>query len=86
MDDTLDRLTLDLALEPTSRENDILSSVGLINAPATFQRLMEVVLAGLAHSVCVIYLDDILVFGKTVASSSTATEDYASNQGSVILH
>ena len=39
---------------------------GFVNAPATFQRLMEVVLAGLARKVCVVYLDDILVFGRTL--------------------
>ena len=38
---------------------------GLCNAPATFQRLMEAVLAGLACDVCVVYLDDILVMGTT---------------------
>ena len=38
---------------------------GLCNAPATFQRLMEAVLAGLARDVCVVYLDDILVMGAT---------------------
>jgi hypothetical protein len=43
---------------------------GLVNAPATFQRLMEVVLAGLARSVCVVYLDDILVFGKNTTRTS----------------
>ena len=37
---------------------------GLVNAPATFQRLMEVVLTGLARTTCVVYLNDILVFGK----------------------
>ena len=40
---------------------------GLCNAPATFQRLMEAVLAGLARNVCVVYLDDILVMGATFA-------------------
>ena len=38
---------------------------GLCNAPATFQRLMESVLAGLARDVCTVYLDDIMVMGAT---------------------
>ena len=38
---------------------------GLCNAPATFQRLMEVVLQGLVHKSCLVYLDDILVIGCT---------------------
>ena len=38
---------------------------GLCNVPVTFQRLMEIVLNGLALDVCMVYLDDILVMGKT---------------------
>jgi hypothetical protein len=38
---------------------------GLCNAPATFQRLMEHVLAGLPWDVCAVYLDDIIVLGST---------------------
>ena len=38
---------------------------GLVNAPTTFQRLMEVVLAGIARDGCHVYLDDVLVFRKT---------------------
>ena len=38
---------------------------GLCNAPATFERLMETVLSGLHWQICLIYLDDIIVFGKT---------------------
>ena len=35
----------------------------LTNAPATFQRLMQCVLSGLTYEQCIIYLDDIVVFG-----------------------
>ena len=38
---------------------------GLFNAPATFERLMETVLAGLQWDICLIYLDDVIVFGKS---------------------
>ena len=38
---------------------------GLSNAPATFQRLMDRVLAGLHWEQCLVYLDDIIVFGRT---------------------
>ena len=38
---------------------------GLTNAPATFERLMECVLAGLTFEECLIYLDDIVVFSTT---------------------
>ena len=37
---------------------------GLVNAPATFERLMERVLRGIAWSECLVYLNDILVFGS----------------------
>uniref|UniRef100_A0A8C9TDM7 Gypsy retrotransposon integrase-like protein 1 n=1 Tax=Scleropages formosus TaxID=113540 RepID=A0A8C9TDM7_SCLFO len=38
---------------------------GLSNAPATFQRLMNTVLAGLTHTCCMVYLDDIVVASPT---------------------
>ena len=37
---------------------------GHCNAPATFQRLMETVLAGLIRSCCLVYLNDVMVIGK----------------------
>ena len=40
---------------------------GLMNAPATFQRLMAIVLAGLVkEGCCLVYLDDVIVMGKTL--------------------
>ena len=39
---------------------------GLCNAPATFERLMERVLGQLQWQICLCYLDDILIFSKTV--------------------
>ena len=38
---------------------------GLCNAPATFSRLMDRVLAGLHWETCLFYLDDIIVFSST---------------------
>lgn len=38
---------------------------GLCNAPQTFERLMELVLAGLPWSTCMVYLDDIVVHGTS---------------------
>ena len=38
---------------------------GLSNAPATFERLMELVLKGMTWRQCVVYIDDIIVFGET---------------------
>ncbi len=35
---------------------------GMCNAPSTYQRLMEIVLAGLQWQICLIYLDDVIIF------------------------
>ena len=38
---------------------------GLTNAPATFQLLMDFLLTGWHWSHCLVYLDDVIIFGKT---------------------
>ena len=38
---------------------------GLTNAPATFQRYMDAVLAGLKWNTLLVYIDDIIVFSKS---------------------
>lgn len=49
---------------------------GLCNAPATFERLVEIVLAELHWERCLVYLDDIIVCWKTF-------EDMVKNLGEV---
>lgn len=38
---------------------------GLCNAPATFQRMMDQVLSGLKWTMCLVYLDDLVIYGST---------------------
>ena len=46
------------------------TSFGLCNAPAAFQRLMDLVLAGLQWTNCLVYLDDLLIIGKSFEEHS----------------
>lgn len=48
---------------------------GLTNAPSTFQRLMNLVLAGLTWKHCLVYIDDIIVFSPTFDQHITDLED-----------
>lgn len=47
---------------------------GLSNAPATFQRMMGVLLVGLKWNTCLVYLDDIVIFSKTFSEHLTRLE------------
>jgi transposase InsO family protein len=46
-------------------------SFGLANAPSLFQRIMDLVLAGLSWECCLVYVDDIIVFSKTFELQAT---------------
>ena len=48
---------------------------GLCNAPATFERLMERILAGLHWETLLVYLDDIIVYGRTVEETNSRLEE-----------
>ena len=67
-----------VAVEPSDQEKTAFTTYSglyefkkmpfsLVNAPATFQRLMEVGLAGLAREGCLVYLDDVLVISEVEA-------------------
>ena len=49
----------------------VIMPMSLSNAPQAFTRLMELALAGLQWTTCVIYLDDVIVFGKTLEDHFT---------------
>lgn len=39
---------------------------GLKNAPSTFQRLMDEILKGYINNICLVYMDDIIIFGTSL--------------------
>lgn len=43
---------------------------GLTNAPATFQKLMNIVLTGLLGSQCFVYIDDIVIYASSIEEHS----------------
>jgi hypothetical protein len=58
---------------------------GLTSAPATFQRLMETVLAGLHWKTLLLYLDDIIVIGPDFATHLARLEQVLQRLGTAGL-
>ena len=44
---------------------------GLCGAPATFQRLMDLILVGLQFEICLAFLDDVIIYGSTFEETCT---------------
>lgn len=44
---------------------------GLKSAPATFQHALDIALSGVRRQACLIYLDDVIAFSKTVTEHIT---------------
>ena len=59
---------------------------GLVKTPATFERLMERVLRGIAWSECLVYLDDILVFGPDFGTTLARLESVLDRLGAAGLN
>ena len=51
-------------------EQDRKLSFGLTNAPACFMRAMHLILKGFCWSDCLVYLDDIIIFGRILDSDA----------------
>ena len=60
IDETLDALT---GAKLFSALQSQVMTFGLCNTSGTFKRLIEFVLSGLQWQTCLIYLDDVIVFG-----------------------
>lgn len=48
---------------------------GLSGAPSTFQRTMDMVLAGLKYNQCLVYLDDVVIFAPSFDELMTRTKN-----------
>ena len=47
----------------------------LCNAPVTFERLMDRVLCGMRWSRCLVYLDDVISFGRSIPEALVRLEE-----------
>jgi hypothetical protein len=59
---------------PSRRYNFLRLPYGLSNSPASFQRLMEIVLRDFVGNECYVFIVDVIVFGKTIREHATRLE------------
>ena len=48
---------------------------GLKNAPATFQRALDMILSGVRWTTCLIYIDNVIIFSKTLEEHIRHTDE-----------
>ncbi|CAF1253664.1 unnamed protein product [Rotaria sordida] len=63
IDDTLDSLQEATFISTLDLRTGM--PYGLTNAPTTFQRLMDIVVAGLKWQCCLVYIDDVIIYSPT---------------------
>jgi hypothetical protein len=64
---------------PTGHYQFKVMAMGLCNAPATFQRLMDRVLHKLTWKQCIVYLDDVIVYSRTFEEHLVRLENTVRN-------
>ena len=57
---------------------------GLKTAPATFQRMMNVVLSGLTGTRCFVFLDDIVVYARSLAEHDAKLREVFDRSGKIV--
>ena len=66
--------------------NSIGKPFGLITAPATFQRLMDLTLTGLIGTELFVYLDDIVIYANTLEEHEIEFNNLAERLRKANLH
>lgn len=49
--------------------------LGLVNAPGTFQRALDIILLSFRWRICLIYLDDVVIFSRSIEEHMDQVED-----------
>jgi hypothetical protein len=59
---------------PSGIYNFLRLPYGLSNSPASFQRLMDIVMRDLVGNECYVFIDNVIVFGKTIEEHASRLE------------